>query len=181
MRPSNIAPLLALVVTTAGVTAEVEPSIAHLLDSYLTTSEQVLTNHLSTLHWNTQVSIFISRDADRYRKNVVRGQAERAGETVDAFVPYEPGTVLIKEHRREANGTIVGWAMMIRQATAQPLGGPWRYVEVDADRHVILDGKGVDPLVFARCAACHNQIGARDFLFHSFADAVDTAKQPSAP
>lgn len=181
MRSPRFLCVLVVVLATSDVRAAEEPSIANLLDRYLTTSERVLSNKVSTLHWNHHVSIFISRDAEMYRRNVVRGQAERAGDTVDAFVPYVTGTVLIKEQRREVGGEISGWSIMIRQSTEQPLGGPWRYVEVGADRQVILDGKGSDPLVFARCAACHHQIAARDYLFHSFSDATATTGKPGTP
>jgi hypothetical protein len=146
------------------------PATATILGEYPTTYQRVATAQRSTLHWGREVTIFISRDVGRYRDNVRRGVAERAGEQFDAFVAYEPGTVLVKEQRTTTGAAPDGWSIMIRQLTPAAIGGPWRYVEVAADRRVLLDGTGADPQVLVRCAACHHQVGQRDFLFHSFAD-----------
>lgn len=153
--------------------AAAEPAaldIATILGEYQTAYQRVAAAQRSTLHWGREVTIFINRDAVRYRDNVRRGIAERAGEVVDGFVPYDPGTVVVKEHRIVSGGEPDSWSLMIRLPKAAPIGGPWRYIELAADRRVLLDGTGADPQVLTRCAVCHQQISARDYLFHSFAD-----------
>jgi len=152
-------------------TSGVAPAVATIMGEYLTTYQRVATAQRSTLHWGREVTIYLSRDAGRYRGNVLLGAAERAGEEIDSFIAYEPGTVVVKEQRTVGGGSPDGWSMMIRLPTSAAIGGPWRYIELAADRRVLLDGTGADPQVLARCAACHNQIGMRDFLFHNFADA----------
>jgi hypothetical protein len=147
------------------------PDLAAILREYRTSYQQIASEKRSTLHWGRLVSIWVSRDADRYRDNVRRNLAERAGEEIDAFAKYEPGTVVVKEHRIAAGAAPDGWSLMIRQQEAAPIGGPWRYIELDAEGRVLIDGTGSDPQALARCAVCHQQIGARDFLFHTFVDA----------
>lgn len=169
--------LLLAVAVKAAIGAEAPLSIPSILDTYAAGYQQVASARLSTLHWGREVSIWINRDAGRYRQGVRQGAAERAGEEAGAFAKYADGTVLVKEQRLTGGGSGAGWSIMIRDSSkAAPFGGPWRYIEVDADRRVLLDGTGADPQVAARCAICHQQISARDFLFHNFAD-----QAPGAP
>jgi hypothetical protein len=146
-----------------------------ILDTYLTSYQRVVTSHLSTLHWGRHVSIYLSDRSERYRDNTRRGVRERAGDEVDAFTAYDPGTVVVKEQRLMPGGAIDGWSIMVRGSSSKGLGGPWRFIEVDAKRRVLLDGHGSDPMVAVRCAGCHQQIAARDFVFHSV---IDEAPQP---
>lgn len=179
--PGTLRLLLVMSVAVEAASGADSLSIPSILDSYARDYERVVSARLSTLHWGREVSIWINRDADRYRQGVRQGAAERAGEEIGAYAAYADGTVLVKEQRVTGGGGGAGWSIMIRdRAKASPIGGPWRYIEVDADRRVLLDGTGADPQVAARCAICHQQISARDFLFHNFADQADQPGQAGA-
>jgi hypothetical protein len=169
----------------SGASETTDPAINQIISTYLNTYDRIVTTRDSTLHWHKFVSVFVSRDGERYRRNVKRVETEREGDVIDPYELYEPGTVVIKEHRDTIDGDVVGWFFMIRQPTVTPpvLGGPWRYIEIDQKGAIKLDGNGSKPHVAERCATCHEETAERDYIFHTFADAPKdanaTKKNPS--
>ena len=130
----------------------------------------------SALHWNQSIVVLINQSESVYRHNYLTYMKQLEDDFDDEdeiqFETYPTGTVLLKEHYAIQVGqpvTGLTVALMIkRQPGYAPDHGDWQYVQFSASGQLMIDGRGSDPLVWAQCASCHQNIAERDFVFHSY-------------
>lgn len=166
--------------TLAHTPAPPDAGLTAVLDSYRHTYARVAEVQLSAVHWDQRVTIFISSAADTYQRNHAQFLALKEDPLlIPAFIHYPAGTVLVKEQRSPLatdQRDPGSWCVMLKDAARSD--GAWRYVEIDRQRGVVLDGYANSPAVQERCATCHAEAKASDYVFSSYFDARLAGSNP---
>jgi hypothetical protein len=147
-----------------------DAGLAAVLDTYRHAYTRVADGQFSAVHWDQHVAIFINSATDTYQRNHAQFLALKEDPLlIPAFTPYPAGTVVVKEHRSPLQ---IGqhepgsWCVMLKDAARND--DAWRYVEIDRQRGVVLDGYADSPSVRERCATCHAEAKASDYVFSSY-------------
>ncbi len=151
----------------------------NLLRNYKSGWTQLTEYHLSGLHWDQFIVVYINKDPMTYFHNYFEflkqqtdGFDDDWDDEADAsdFRAYAEGTIVLKEHYTPLDGKPGPrerlTAMVKREPGYDSKFGDWQYLWFEPETGAIVaDGNSSDPLIFKSCVDCHSGIAERDYIF----------------
>jgi hypothetical protein len=170
---------------------------SELLNGYRGNWTSLTGFEFSGLHWGQYISLYVSKDPDRYVKNYLEYVRIYLNQDIDEsdesteekhFENYTTGTIFLKENYLAQNGkpgTPSTVTVMIKQNPGyDPAGHDWQFLQFDVNGNILFDGNTQEPATQQMCIKCHGNMAERDFVFSTFcsiAPKESTATPHEAP